>query len=112
MPQPQTGTEASDRDLEKRILNYLSRFYLQVSRRVQVKASQGFVTLMGTVRSYYHRQLCLEFAKKVDGVTAVSDCLTVAGGNDAGHQGDRSRRLNLNRPHCLESHQVELAPMG
>jgi osmotically-inducible protein OsmY len=73
----QTGTLLSDQDLEKRVMNCISRLYFDASRVVEVQASQGLITLQGKVPSFHHRQLCLEAAKRVDGVAAIQDNITV-----------------------------------
>jgi len=78
----QTGSISADRDLEERVYLYLKRFCFPAARSIQVEAHQGFVVISGRVASFFHRQLCVSFAKRVDGVSAVVDRIVVepAGG--------------------------------
>ena len=69
--------DPADVDLEKRVAVFLhsqGRFALQ---RIEVVASGGDVTLKGSVHSYYEKQLCLECAKHVAGVTRLVDLIEV-----------------------------------
>jgi osmotically-inducible protein OsmY len=77
MSRVQTGSVNADRDLEERVHIFLKRFCFPAARSIQVEARQGFVALSGTVASFFHRQLCVAMAKKVDGVSAVVDQISV-----------------------------------
>ncbi len=98
MPQVQTGFSTADCDLQRRVSSFLNRFNLGCRRTVQVEAKQGFITLLGTVPSFQHRQLCIEFSKYVDGVTEVNDCLSVS--IDPVESNPReTKRLVVDKPH-------------
>ncbi|HWA99484.1 MAG TPA: BON domain-containing protein [Pirellulales bacterium] len=67
-----------DRDLERRIINYLTASHVPGARRLKVKASNGLVTLSGTLRSFYQKQLCCHVVRRVAGVVQLVDQLSVA----------------------------------
>ncbi|HLA86248.1 MAG TPA: BON domain-containing protein [Thermoguttaceae bacterium] len=47
-------------------------------RQFSLEAEQGRVTLRGTVRSYYQKQMAQEAVRYVDGVSEISNELEVA----------------------------------
>ena len=50
-------TTSADRELERRVENYLWGRHVPGLRRLIVSASNGTVTLQGRVRTYYEKQL-------------------------------------------------------
>jgi osmotically-inducible protein OsmY len=66
-------TEIHDRDLERRIAIYLVSRQVAALREIDVRADRGTVTLRGEVRSFYHKQLCLNCCRRVAGVVQLVD---------------------------------------
>jgi osmotically-inducible protein OsmY len=73
----QTGSLNADHDLEHRVMIFLRRHHRHATRDIHATATQGLVILKGCVTSFHHRQLCVEYCKKVDGVTKVRDEIEV-----------------------------------
>ena len=69
-------TEQSASELRRRIEVYLSQIGVSSVRLLDIQVQQGTVSLRGTVRSHYERQLCLS-SQYVPGVRKVVDDLTV-----------------------------------
>ena len=67
-----------DRDLERRVTDYLAERSVPALRRVAVEASQGQVTLRGRVGSFYEKQLLLNCFYAVPGVLGIVDNVDVA----------------------------------
>ncbi len=63
-------------DLKRRIMLFLSQRGVSSVRRLDIEVRGGTVTLHGTVRSFYERQLCL-CCKHVAGVLELVDELKV-----------------------------------
>lgn len=68
---------ASSYDVSKRIKEALHRTAESDSRKIEVEATGGHVTLTGTVRSFAERQDAERAAWAADGVTAVDDRIVV-----------------------------------
>lgn len=66
-----------DRELERRVTNFLTQHFPRL-RTVEVVARQGVVTIFGRVNSFYERQLCISCCQRVAGVTALNDKVEVA----------------------------------
>jgi osmotically-inducible protein OsmY len=66
-----------DRDLERRVLNYLVGRQMPSLRNIQVEAQDGTVILRGQVHSFYQKQLCLNCCRRVAGVQDVVDQVEV-----------------------------------
>lgn len=66
-----------DRDLEQRIIRYLSEMQRTPLRGIQVRVERGHVTLTGRLSSYYEKQLCLQCFQQVEGVTRIVDRIDV-----------------------------------
>jgi osmotically-inducible protein OsmY len=66
-------TESHDRDLERRVANYLADRQVSALREIDIRADRGTVTLRGEVRSFYHKQLCLNCCRRVAGVLQLVD---------------------------------------
>ena len=62
-----------DRDLERRVLNYLLERGVPALRSIRVEADNGRVILRGRVQSFYHKQLCLSCCRRVAGVVTLID---------------------------------------
>lgn len=73
----QRPAEDADRDLERRIMNYLARRHVPGLRQLEVKASNGTVTLRGQVRSFYEKQLSQHCCRRVAGVMKLIDAIDV-----------------------------------
>jgi osmotically-inducible protein OsmY len=69
----------ADRDLERRIVNYLARRHLPGLRQLEVRANNGTVTLRGQVRSFYEKQLGQHCCQRVAGVRKLVDAIDVIG---------------------------------
>ena len=73
-------TEIHDRDLERRVANYLVSRQVAALRDIDIHADRGTVTLRGEVRSFYHKQLCLNCCRRVAGVVQLVDEVDVVSG--------------------------------
>ena len=69
-----------DRDLERRVVNYLLGYKMPTLRAIDVQSDHGRVTLRGTVSSFYQRQLCIHCCLRVAGVIRLIDEIEVAHG--------------------------------
>ena len=70
-------TPDADRELSQRVHLFLSGSSQPVLRNLEVTARAGTIFLRGRVRSFYHRQLALEFTRRVAGVIQIVDELVV-----------------------------------
>ena len=77
MHQGESGQNRSDRELERRVSNFLAQHFPRL-RTVEVEASQGVVTINGRVGSFYERQLCINCCQRVAGVASLVDKVEVA----------------------------------
>jgi hypothetical protein len=68
----------SNRELCRRVINYLVARHVPGARWLEIEADQGVVTLRGVVRSFYQKQLCTHCCQRVAGVIRVRDELEVA----------------------------------
>lgn len=75
-----TVAEEHDRDLERRVTNYLVGRQVPTLRQIRVQADRGTVRLRGQVHSFYHKQLCLNCTRRVAGVLELVDELDVVSG--------------------------------
>ena len=73
-----TPTDVHDRDLERRVINYLQGYKMPAIRGIDVQSDRGRVTLRGTVSSFYQRQLCIHCCLRVAGVIRLIDEIEVA----------------------------------
>ena len=69
--------QSADEELARRVFLFLSTRQVGDLRRLSVVARQGRVELSGELNSFYHRQLAVYYARKVAGVLAVEDQITV-----------------------------------
>lgn len=78
------GTDSgADRDLERRVINFLVGRQVPSLRQIAVEADRGTVTMRGRVYSFHHKQLCINCCTRVAGVLRLVDELTVAAPSDA-----------------------------
>jgi len=78
MIRPATDFAAeADRDLERRVVNYLVGHKMPALRQVAVEARRGTVTLRGRVYSFFQKQLCIHCSRRVAGVLHLVDELQV-----------------------------------
>ena len=73
----ETISEQADRDLERRVTNYLAGRHVPGLRYLEVEAHNGTVTLRGRVFSYYEKQLCQAVCRRVAGVVRYIDAVDV-----------------------------------
>lgn len=73
----ETVVIAGDRDLERRVLNFLISRQVPCAHQIDISADGGVVTLRGRVASYYHKQLCVHCAQRVAGVIRIIDQVRV-----------------------------------
>jgi osmotically-inducible protein OsmY len=71
-------SEPADRDLERRVTNYLVGRHVSGLRRLEVEAHNGIVTVRGRVQSFYEKQLCHDCCRRVAGVVQFIDAVDVA----------------------------------
>jgi len=62
-----------DRDLERRVVNFLVGYKMPSLRTVDIQSDRGTVTLRGKLPSFYHRQLCIHCCRRVAGVIRLVD---------------------------------------
>jgi osmotically-inducible protein OsmY len=70
-------TFSPDRDLQRRVFNFLRSRHAPLSQTITIEAHNGAVTLRGTHRSYYHKQLCINCCLRVAGVARLIDATNV-----------------------------------
>jgi osmotically-inducible protein OsmY len=68
---------AANRELERRVVNYLISRHIPGVRWLEVEADQGVVTISGKVKSYYQKQLCSHCTRRVAGVVQLVDGIEV-----------------------------------
>ncbi len=66
----------ADRELQRRVRNYLQNRRLPQAQ-LRIDAENGVVTLRGTHRSFYHKQLCISCCQRVAGVVQLVDATKV-----------------------------------
>ena len=66
-----------DRDLERRVRNYLYGHRMPALKRIDVEADNGTVVLRGRVYSFFQKQLCIHCCRRVAGVIELIDELEV-----------------------------------
>ena len=66
-----------DRELARRVTNYLAGQHIPALRAIEVEALNGAVTLRGTVKTFYEKQLTHHSASRVAGVRQVIDEIQV-----------------------------------
>ena len=71
------AADRADRDLERRVMNFLMGRQVPSLRQIAVEADRGTVTMRGRVYSFHHKQLCINCCTRVAGVVRLIDELTV-----------------------------------
>ena len=66
-----------DIPLDDRIFTALERNPHLMGRSLRFEAEQGKITLKGTVRSYYQKQMAQEALREVDGIAEIHNELEV-----------------------------------
>lgn len=66
-----------DVDLRRRVVSFLTDSNMPGLRQLRVDAVDGIVTLNGTVRTYYEKQLSQQRCKRVAGVVRLIDQVEV-----------------------------------
>lgn len=77
-PTPVGNADPLDRELERRVRNFLASRHVPDLMRLNVEVANGQVTLQGVVRSFYHKQLVQDCCRRVAGVRGFVDCVKVA----------------------------------
>lgn len=70
-------SETRDRDLERRVVNYLHDRHVPGLRHLEVEADNGTVIVRGRVSSFYEKQLCQAVCRRVAGVVRYIDDIDV-----------------------------------
>ena len=73
----QTEMAMINTTLHHRVFSALEENVYLRGRRFHLEAEQGRITLRGTVRSYYQKQMAQEAVRKVDGVNEIANELEV-----------------------------------
>jgi osmotically-inducible protein OsmY len=68
---------ASDNTFAQMIDNAISKNPYLAHRKLRVETHDGRVVLLGTVGTYYQKQMAQEAVRRVDGVQAIDNRLTV-----------------------------------
>jgi osmotically-inducible protein OsmY len=74
---PVAKSAGADHELQRRISNFLLNRRLPKSSKLRIDAKNGVVTLQGTHRSFYHKQLCINCCQRVAGVVRLIDATRV-----------------------------------
>ena len=74
---PRMVAKSGDERIRKMAASELLETLSVTCRRVQLEISDGSVTLKGTVRRYYDKQMAQEAVKRVDGVRLIRNELLV-----------------------------------
>ena len=67
----------ADLELQRRVRNFLQNRSMPQSSNIKIEAANGVVTLRGTHRSFYHKQLCINCCQRVAGVVQLIDATKV-----------------------------------
>jgi hypothetical protein len=78
-PAPSNFEQEENRELERRVRNFLDQRSIPSLRRLTVEAAGNSVVLRGTVRTYYEKQLAINCCQRVAGVLDVVDAIEVSG---------------------------------
>ena len=62
-----------DRELEHLVAHCLNKRHVAALRHIAVRASEGTITLRGTVTFFYQKQLCIQACRDVPGVAGLVD---------------------------------------
>ncbi len=73
----QQAAVGEDRDLERRVVNFLAGRQVPGLRNLSVKASSGVVTISGRVMTFYEKQLCNQCCRRVAGVLELINSVDV-----------------------------------
>lgn len=74
----------SNPDFESQVTDAIQRAAHLAGRKLRCETREGFVTLHGTVDSYFQKQMAQEAVRRIDGVEKITNLLQVAGVNGAG----------------------------
>ncbi|HMP78569.1 MAG TPA: BON domain-containing protein [Pirellulaceae bacterium] len=67
----------ADDDLQRRVANFLHSQHFPAFKRLHVEVQDGAVTVLGTVDSFYEKQVALSSCQRVAGVLALIDQIAV-----------------------------------
>ncbi len=68
----------SDDDVERRVTSYLSTRHFPAFRELEISVDRGSVTVSGCLNTYYEKQVALNTCRRVAGVVALVDEVSVA----------------------------------
>lgn len=69
---------SADRELERRVSNYLQGRHLPSLRKLAVASHDGSVTLRGQVGTFHEKQVAIHCCRRVAGVVQLIDMVDVA----------------------------------
>ena len=69
--------EHQDLDLENRVSRYLDSQHFPSFKKLSIEAERGCVTVVGTVCSFYERQVAISSCQQVAGVLKLIDQIVV-----------------------------------
>jgi len=72
------NSAAADIELQRRVRNFLQNRCVPRTSNLKIEARGGVVTLRGTHRSFYHKQLCINCCQRVAGVLQLIDATKVS----------------------------------
>lgn len=72
-----SNSAGADVELQRRIRIFLQSRRVPRSMDLKIEAKNGVVTLQGTHRSFYHKQLCINCCQRVAGVVQLIDATKV-----------------------------------
>jgi osmotically-inducible protein OsmY len=72
------GSDAADRDLERRVKSFLFERQIWALRMLEVVCNRGVVTLCGQVSSFYEKQIAISACQRVAGVRRLVDAVQVS----------------------------------
>lgn len=78
-PAPRENRTDRDREIERNVQTALSARHIPSLRRLKVSAQEGAVTVHGSVRSFYEKQIVNHCCQDVAGVNRVHNAVDVAG---------------------------------
>ena len=70
--------QSADRELERRVSNYLQGRHLPSLRKLAVDSCDGSVTLRGKVGTFHEKQVAIHCCQRVAGVVHLIDMVDVA----------------------------------
>lgn len=73
----ESETDTSDRELETRVREAITNHGRHSLNHVSIRVDEGVVTLYGTVKSFYERQLCIRACQQLGDIRQLIDKIEV-----------------------------------